>query len=129
MIAQYAPIDAAQVDWILQYDPPCDTTDYVHRAGRTARKGQGGSALLFLLPSEAPYVNLLHSHSLRVEALSLQSLFLEAAKLIPGATRFRNTDEIAAVILQRRMELVVHGNKVSTPALTLGHPHSLSLES
>jgi hypothetical protein len=27
-------LDLPSVDWILQYDPPCDTSDYVHRAGR-----------------------------------------------------------------------------------------------
>jgi ATP-dependent RNA helicase DDX18/HAS1 len=39
------------VDWIVQYDPPDDPTDYIHRVGRTARGHQGsGKALLFLLP-------------------------------------------------------------------------------
>jgi ATP-dependent RNA helicase DDX31/DBP7 len=55
-------LDLPEVDWILQYDPPCETTDYVHRVGRTARRGRQGSALLFLLPSEASYVTLLGSH-------------------------------------------------------------------
>ena len=31
-------LDLPEVDWILQYDPPCETTDYVHRVGRTARR-------------------------------------------------------------------------------------------
>jgi Helicase conserved C-terminal domain len=30
-------LDLPEIDWILQYDPPCETTDYVHRVGRTAR--------------------------------------------------------------------------------------------
>lgn len=38
-------LDLPNVDWILQYDPPCETADYVHRIGRTARKGQPISAL------------------------------------------------------------------------------------
>lgn len=33
-------LDLPNVDWILQYDPPCETADYVHRIGRTARKGK-----------------------------------------------------------------------------------------
>ena len=66
-----------------------------------------GSALLFLLPSEAPYVQLLHSHNLSPEPLSLQSLFLDAAKHVPGAQKFRNVDEMTAVSLHRRVESVV----------------------
>ena len=66
-----------------------------------------GSALLFLLPSEAPYVQLLHSHNLSPEPLSLQSLFLDAAKHVPGAQKFRNVDEMTAVSLHRRVETVV----------------------
>lgn len=105
-------LDLPHVDWILQYDPPCDITDYAHRAGRTARKGLGGSSLLFLLPTEAPFIPLLHSHSLHPEALSLQSLFSTVSNYIPGSKKFKNVDELAAVILQRRLELVVLGNKI-----------------
>ena len=89
-------LDLPNVDWILQYDPPCETADYVHRIGRTARKGRSGCALLFLLPSEAAYIPLLASHGLQPEALSLQSLFLDAAKHIPGAAKFKNVDEMVS---------------------------------
>jgi len=104
-------LDLPRVDWILQFDPPCETTDYVHRVGRTARRGLGGSALLFLLPSEANYTQLLHSHNLYPEPLSLQSLFVDTSVHIPGASKFKNTDEMTAVILQRRFESVVHANR------------------
>jgi hypothetical protein len=49
---------------------------------------------------------------MRLEQLSLQSLFIEASKFVPGALKFKNVDEITAVILQRRMELVVGGRKL-----------------
>ncbi|KAJ1440154.1 P-loop containing nucleoside triphosphate hydrolase protein [Ochromonadaceae sp. CCMP2298] len=104
-------LDLPNVDWILQYDAPCETTDYVHRIGRTARKGRTGSALLFLLPSEASYIPMLSGHGLNPQALSLQSLFLDSAKHIPGAAKFKNIDEMTAVILQRRVERVIHDNK------------------
>jgi ATP-dependent RNA helicase DDX31/DBP7 len=102
---------ALQVDWILQYDPPCETTDYVHRVGRTARRGLHGSALIFLLPSELAYIPLLASHGLTPQALSLQSMMEEAAKAIPGSSKYKNNDEMGAVILQRRVETVVRANK------------------
>ena len=104
-------LDLPKVDWIVQYDPPCETTDYVHRIGRTARKGNGGSALIFLLPSEAPYVPLLESHGMTPRPLSLQNLFVEASANIPGAGKFTNVDEMTAVILQRRLEGTVLRNK------------------
>ena len=72
-------LDLPKVDWILQFDPPCEVTDYVHRVGRTARIGEQGAALLFLLPAEASYLSLLHSHGLNTQPLSLQSLVLDAA--------------------------------------------------
>lgn len=33
-------LDIPAVDWIVQYDPPDDPKEYIHRAGRTAR-GEG----------------------------------------------------------------------------------------
>ena len=70
------------VDWIVQYDPPCETTDYVHRAGRAARAGKSGHALLFLLPSETQYVEVLKLRGLAdIAALSLAATLQTAAKI------------------------------------------------
>lgn len=112
-------LDLPQVDWIVQYDPPCETTDYVHRVGRTARKGLSGSALTMLLPSESMYVHLLASHGLTLSPMSSASMFVQTAQQeIPGARRFKNADEMVAVILQRRVERVVSANRPLTDAAT-----------
>eukprot|EP00299_Pterocystis_sp_00344_P014231 c7040_g1_i1.p1 GENE.c7040_g1_i1~~c7040_g1_i1.p1 ORF type:complete len:649 (+),score=165.38 c7040_g1_i1:29-1975(+) len=50
-------LDIPDVDWIIQYDPPDDPTDYIHRVGRTARGFEGrGRSLLFLLPEELGFL-------------------------------------------------------------------------
>jgi len=40
----------------VQYDPPDDPRSYLHRVGRTARANSKGRSLLFLLPSEVPFL-------------------------------------------------------------------------
>ncbi|KAJ2594141.1 ATP-dependent RNA helicase [Coemansia sp. RSA 1722] len=52
-------LDIPAVDWIIQYDPPDDPRDYIHRVGRTARAGSKGKSLLFLLPSELGFLRYL----------------------------------------------------------------------
>jgi len=49
-------IDIPQVDWVVQYDPPSNAQDFVHRCGRTARIGNSGNALILLLSNESSYV-------------------------------------------------------------------------
>jgi ATP-dependent RNA helicase DDX18/HAS1 len=52
-------LDIPAVDWIIQFDPPDDPREYIHRVGRTARAGGRGKALLFLLPSELGFLRYL----------------------------------------------------------------------
>lgn len=50
-------LDIPAVDWIVQFDPPDDPRDYIHRVGRTARGSNGkGKSLLFLQPSEVGFL-------------------------------------------------------------------------
>ncbi|KAJ1020510.1 hypothetical protein NDA13_005826 [Ustilago tritici] len=52
-------LDIPSVDWIIQFDPPDDPRDYIHRVGRTARAGNAGKSLLFLLPTELGFLRFL----------------------------------------------------------------------
>ncbi|KAL4445819.1 hypothetical protein ABPG77_009018 [Micractinium sp. CCAP 211/92] len=53
-------LDIPAVDWIIQYDPPDDPKEYIHRVGRTARGRSGrGRALLMLLPEELAFLKYL----------------------------------------------------------------------
>ncbi|XP_055357915.1 ATP-dependent RNA helicase DDX18-like [Paramacrobiotus metropolitanus] len=53
-------LDIPQVDWIVQYDPPDDPKEYIHRVGRTARgEGGRGQALLILRPEELLFLRYL----------------------------------------------------------------------
>ncbi|ORY86416.1 P-loop containing nucleoside triphosphate hydrolase protein [Protomyces lactucae-debilis] len=53
-------LDIPAVDWIVQFDPPDDPRDYIHRVGRTARgTGAKGRSLMFLTPSELGFLRYL----------------------------------------------------------------------
>jgi ATP-dependent RNA helicase DDX18/HAS1 len=49
-------LDIPAVDWIVQFDPPDDPRDYIHRVGRTARANTKGRSLMFLQPTEAAFL-------------------------------------------------------------------------
>ncbi|EEU42586.1 uncharacterized protein NECHADRAFT_63046 [Fusarium vanettenii 77-13-4] len=51
-------LDIPAVDWIVQFDPPDDPRDYIHRVGRTARGSNSkGRSLMFLQPSEVGFLS------------------------------------------------------------------------
>ena len=56
-------LDIPAVDWIVQFDPPLDIKEYIHRVGRTCRGfNSTGKALLFLLQEEKGYLkHLVHA--------------------------------------------------------------------
>ncbi|KAJ1673056.1 ATP-dependent RNA helicase dbp7, partial [Spiromyces aspiralis] len=73
-------LDLPNVSHIIQFDPPTEVTDYVHRVGRTARLGKVGAAYLFLLPSETEYVEMLKSKGVGPSRVtSMESILRKAA--------------------------------------------------
>ncbi|XP_009592636.1 DEAD-box ATP-dependent RNA helicase 17 isoform X1 [Nicotiana tomentosiformis] len=67
-------LDFPKVRCIIQYDPPGEATEYVHRVGRTARIGEKGDSLLFLQPVETDYLHGLEKHGVTLTEYPLQKL-------------------------------------------------------
>ncbi|MCJ1352555.1 MAG: ATP-dependent RNA helicase [Icmadophila ericetorum] len=64
-------LDIPSVDWIIQFDPPDDPRDYIHRVGRTARGSGGkGRSLMFLQPSEVGFLK--HLKEARVPVVEFE---------------------------------------------------------
>lgn len=84
-------LDIPAVDWIIQFDPPDDPRDYIHRVGRTARGTKGkGKSLMFLIPTELGFLR-----------------YLKAAKVPLNEFEFP-TNKIANV--QSQLEKLIHSN-------------------
>ncbi len=45
-------LDLDSITHVINYDPPQDYKDYVHRVGRTARAGRSGAGVTFVAPSQ-----------------------------------------------------------------------------
>jgi len=50
-------IDVNGITHVINFDPPSDHKDYIHRVGRTARAGKTGTGVTFVLPEQEPDVS------------------------------------------------------------------------
>ena len=61
-------LDIPDVDWVIQYDPPHDPEEYLHRVGRTARgANKVGKALLMIMPNEINFIRMLHLYKIKLD--------------------------------------------------------------
>jgi len=66
-------IDIPEVDWIVQFDPPQENDQFVHRIGRTARAGKSGSSLIFLGKTEEAYIEFLKRKKVQILEKKIES--------------------------------------------------------
>mmetsp|Transcript_35428 Transcript_35428/g.70893 ORF Transcript_35428/g.70893 Transcript_35428/m.70893 type:complete len:485 (+) Transcript_35428:1263-2717(+) len=65
-------LDIPAVDWIIQFSPPMDLKEYVHRVGRTGRGlTNEGLTLIFLLPSEIGILKYLEKKKLSLKEFKI----------------------------------------------------------
>jgi len=50
-------LDIPELSWVIQYEPPDEVENYIHRAGRTGRAGAGGVAVTLINPMEKPLLD------------------------------------------------------------------------
>ena len=58
----------------MQCSAPSTLTSYLHRSGRSGRVGEQGSCLLFLLPSEVNFLQVLQQEDISVKKLTLEDI-------------------------------------------------------
>jgi len=81
-------LDLEHITHVINFDPPADEKDYLHRVGRTARAGRSGTGITFVTPEKTREVGRIAS------VLKLHTQFGDAglraetprpAKLRPGS--------------------------------------------
>ncbi|XP_075975944.1 ATP-dependent RNA helicase DDX18-like [Anticarsia gemmatalis] len=66
-------LDIPSVDWIVQYDPPTDPKEYIHRVGRTARGlNNTGNAVILLRPEEEKFIEFLQKEKVYLDKYTFE---------------------------------------------------------
>jgi ATP-dependent RNA helicase RhlE len=84
-------LDLDDITLVINFDPPGEDKDYVHRTGRTGRAGRSGKAITFVLPeqqAETSHVARRLGHRAQFEEAGLQSA---RAKLMYTSRRGRRS--------------------------------------
>jgi len=65
-------IDVDDISFVINYEVPATSDDYIHRVGRTARAGRNGSAVTLVSPEEEPLLaSIERSAGIRLERAKL----------------------------------------------------------
>lgn len=102
-------IDFQFVSNVVNFDFPLDVSSYVHRAGRTARGDNQGSALSFVSIREQPLLQEVEE-SLKKE-YACESLFKTYKFKLDEVEGFRYNNEFNKVALDRKYLKIEKGHK------------------
>eukprot|EP01012_Entosiphon_sulcatum_P010749 TRINITY_DN1636_c0_g1_i1.p1 TRINITY_DN1636_c0_g1~~TRINITY_DN1636_c0_g1_i1.p1 ORF type:complete len:633 (+),score=147.91 TRINITY_DN1636_c0_g1_i1:44-1942(+) len=103
-------VDFAHVSWVVNFDPPVDVQNYIHRIGRTGRAHARGSSLTLFLKDNAEHVELRAEITGDQEDKGLKLDVLELPWPEINRLRYRTMDVLdglnkRAVLKQRQAEL------------------------
>jgi superfamily II DNA/RNA helicase len=77
-------LDLEHITHVINFDPPADEKDYLHRVGRTARAGRTGTGITFVTPEKARDVGKIAT------VLKLHSEFGNAGLRVESARRHQS---------------------------------------
>jgi superfamily II DNA/RNA helicase len=90
-------LDFPRVDWSISMGPPDRLKDYVHRAGRTARNEEFGSALLLLAPNEEVFAKKVKEALIKIKKIEVVVSGVEfvKGKVVNAMAQGRQIRELA----------------------------------
>jgi len=120
-------LDIPELSWVIQYEPPDEVENYIHRAGRTGRAGAGGVAVTLVNPMEKPQLDrIARQYEISMEERTIPSDEDVAGVVAERLTalleaRLRTRDKLQAERSQRfiplALELAEHEDEL--PIITM----------
>jgi ATP-dependent RNA helicase RhlE len=84
-------LDLSEITHVINFDPPADDKEYVHRVGRTGRAGRAGSGITFVLPEQQPDVSRVASRLGHREAFERGGMRVAAPRRVYTSRRGRRS--------------------------------------
>jgi superfamily II DNA/RNA helicase len=76
---------------VINFDPPEDDKDYVHRVGRTGRAGKSGNGITFVLPEQQADVSRLATRLGHREQFEREGMRVAPPRRVYTSRRGRNS--------------------------------------
>jgi superfamily II DNA/RNA helicase len=84
-------LDLDGITHVINFDPPQDHTDYVHRVGRTARAGNTGIGVTFVLPDQRSDVSRIAARLKLEDEFQAEGMKIAPARLVYASKRGRRS--------------------------------------
>jgi ATP-dependent RNA helicase RhlE len=84
-------LDLEAITHVINYDPPQDHTDYVHRVGRTARAGKSGAGVTLVTPQDETNVSAIATRLELQDEFQADGLVRPKPQLLYSSRRNRSS--------------------------------------
>jgi superfamily II DNA/RNA helicase len=84
-------LDLEAITHVINFDPPEEDKDYVHRVGRTGRAGKSGNGITFVLPEQQADVSRLAARLGHREQFEREGMRVAAPRRVYTSRRGRNS--------------------------------------
>ena len=84
-------LDLEAITHVINFDPPEEDKDYVHRVGRTGRAGKSGNGITFVLPEQQADVSRLAARLGHREQFEREGMRVAPARRVYTSRRGRNS--------------------------------------
>ena len=84
-------LDLEAITHVINFDPPEEDKDYVHRIGRTGRAGKSGNGITFVLPEQQADVSRLAARLGHREQFEREGMRIAAPRRVYTSRRGRNS--------------------------------------
>lgn len=86
-------LDFKSVKFVIHVDINREIKEYVNRIGRTARLNERGASIMFLLPSEVSYLNMLKDKEVKINEMTVAGVFIKYAHNILNDFKLKETPQ------------------------------------